>query len=323
MSKKTNVGKKKATQDTYQVVGQEVVFLEEVELADTHRIRPIYQETVDHYADIMVGYCEAYKEWSKKKSKEPEPEWPFKVPRVIKHEWEKEGNRYYCYEAVTGNHTVAAAKQAGLEEIEVEVIEGSEKALKILAIQDNSGHGRPYSKEEIKNNIIELHVCGCPYRKIIEATGVSIGKISNIVNAFKNEQNGGPGPEEKKAPKSFNPEAHLKKVWAPFVKHPEAFTQQAVSGFAQAVAELHGILDQHGLGEDFLEQIEMRLWSQDGESDEDEDAGNEDEEDFGVEEEENMEEEEEDFDMQEDEEEENLDDDFERYNPDDNLEELI
>ena len=103
--------RKKALQETYKVIGREVVLLEDIKLAETHKVRDFNLETVERYADRMLGFREDQKKWSKTKAnKEAKPKWSFPLPKVLKFEWADEDNNWYLYyECVTGNHTVISS----------------------------------------------------------------------------------------------------------------------------------------------------------------------------------------------------------------------
>ena len=230
--------------------------LNAITLAEKYKTRECDQETIERYADRLERYREEQKEW-KQKTNDKEPDFPFPPPKVIEQTWE-DGNGYEC---IGGNHTVEAARWAGLEEMEVEVVTGTERELLILAVEDNVRHGLPYTKEEMIANIILLSKRGkLPCRKISEIVGCSKSKVSHILNLSKNGQIED-HKEKKRVQKNFDPCATITKLWHPFEKHPESMTEQLVEDLVESIMELYCLLENHHLGDDFLQQMKEKFWA--------------------------------------------------------------
>ena len=210
---------------------------------------------------------EQYREWSKNGLDDAvEPKFPFPPPKVIRQR--RDGNEYF--ECISGNHTLEAAKVAGIQEMSVEIVEGAEKDLIVLAIQDNTRHGRPFTKTEMKDSIFLLRQKGnLTNRKIAEIVGCSKSKVNDVLNEQPGEQDG------KRVPKPFDTKAAIKKMWKPFQKHQDSFTEPMVSEFVQGIIALHVIFKQHDLGDDLLEQLKQVFWPDEEENGESEDEDSE------------------------------------------------
>ena len=158
--------------------------------------------TIEKYRGLIEEHIAALRKHERSGSSEPKPSFPFARPKVKRIESNEDG----CdLEVIGGCHTLMAATEAGLEWIEVEICEGSDEDLLVLAIQDNANHGLAYNRQDLRQNIRHLRKLNSrmSYDQIGAIVGCSKSHVGNVLNG-KDEETSEESTAARKESKPFD-----------------------------------------------------------------------------------------------------------------------
>lgn len=150
--------------------------LEQIIFDTTSKVRAeVDRETIDRYKDLWDDYLEKVKEYeaSPPSGKPAEkPRYPFPLCKAANRPPDDAG---FCYDCVSGQHRVTAARQAGITELRMELVEGTKEELLLIAVQENRKHGRANSPNDLKQCIAALKQSfpDYTYRQIADLVGCS------------------------------------------------------------------------------------------------------------------------------------------------------
>lgn len=197
---------------------------------------------IDKYTRMLVEYREELQQCRNSTEKEPLPEFPLGRIKIKRIEEDDQGHEF---ETLDGSHTLISAKRARIEELPVEICEGSEEDLLILAIQGNAGHGLPYTRKDIRRNILSLRKLKPKpsiYR-IAEILGCSKSHVANILNdkGDQEDQKSTNGQTERPV-KEFGRNRFTKDLLDRLEKHAGHFTDFDVIALAKIAGRIAMLL---------------------------------------------------------------------------------
>lgn len=199
---------------------------------------------VDQYRDIIAEYISDRKKHERSGDSASAPKFPFPPVKVKRIEPDDEG----CdLEVIGGCHTFMAATEAGLGTIEVEICEGTEKDLLILAIQDNACRGLSYNRRDMRYNILNLgKVKPKPtIYQIADILGCSKSHVSNVLNDKDGqEEEKSTDGQAKRPAKEFDRKRFTKNLLGRLEGHIGNFVDVDVIALAKIAGLIAKLLDE-------------------------------------------------------------------------------
>lgn len=213
-------------------------------------------EIVERYRGMIAEHMSEWKKYEHSDRSKPAPKFPLAPLKVKWIEPDEDG----CdLEVIAGCHTCIAACEAGLERIDVEIYEGSDEDLLILAIRDNAGRGLSYKRNDIRHNILNLRKQNqkMSIYRIAEIVGCSKSLVSNIINQEKQREQGSEEEEENveemstsgqksRSASGYNRKRFAKSLLRMVEKHVESFEKDDMFELAKFTGRVFRMLDEKG-----------------------------------------------------------------------------
>lgn len=203
-------------------------------------------ETVERYHDLIVEYMARLRQYQRSKGTDEKPTFPLPRPKLRRTEPDDDE----CdLTPVTGCHTLMAAVKADIETIEVEIYDGSEKDMLILAIQDNAKHGLSYTPDDYQYNILNLKAMDSKLscREIANILARSKTYVADTLKADREqkteEESLSASGQTQRSPRTYNQQRFLKSLLGLVTRNLDFFTDSDAIELAKTSGRIIQILE--------------------------------------------------------------------------------